>query len=424
VAAKADSAEANPISTPDPSIGAISARERALVIADDIGVFLAISRSLGRSGIEVDVATTEHTFPGLSSRYVKQVHFVPGYVIDVEAWVDAVVSLTRQHGYQLIFPTNDSSLTLLALHAERLGRGRLAIPNPQAFRAFSDKAETRKLAQRLGVPVAQGFEVDSSTRAGDLVGTLGLPFVLKPRQSYLPGGLEAKTFARIVESADEIEDSIACYGDRKLIAERFFPGEGVGLSVLARSGEIMLCWQHRRLAAIGATGRSSVRVGEAVDPVLLGYVRSAARATRLNGVAMFEFRHNTDSDSYILVEVNPRFWGSLPLAVACGADFPAHFWRMMVSDAYRVRQASPRLGVQMADLSGEWDRLSRLANGAMSRSRFHVLGRAFGLCSRAIISPARFDSWAIDDPRPYFADLKALAAKTHEALQRRLFAVH
>jgi biotin carboxylase len=191
VAAKADSAEANPISTPDPSIGAISARERALVIADDIGVFLAISRSLGRSGIEVDVATTEHTFPGLSSRYVKQVHFVPGYVIDVEAWVDAVVSLTRQHGYQLIFPTNDSSLTLLALHAERLGRGRLAIPNPQAFRAFSDKAETRKLAQRLGVPVAQGFEALSVFHLCSSPGSHTFLEVWRPRPS--PASWRART---------------------------------------------------------------------------------------------------------------------------------------------------------------------------------------------------------------------------------------
>ena len=35
-----------------------------------------------------------------------------------------------------------------------------------------------------------------------------------------------------------------------------------------------------------------------------------------------EFRVDAASDHWILVEINGRFWGSLPLAVASGMDFP------------------------------------------------------------------------------------------------------
>ena len=37
---------------------------------------------------------------------------------------------------------------------------------------------------------------------------------------------------------------------------------------------------------------------------------------------MVEYRHDPLSGQYWLMEVNGRFWGSLPLATAAGADFP------------------------------------------------------------------------------------------------------
>jgi predicted ATP-grasp superfamily ATP-dependent carboligase len=46
------------------------------------------------------------------------------------------------------------------------------------------------------------------------------------------------------------------------------------------------------------------------------------RAMRWHGVAMVEFRLDERDGSPKLMEVNGRFWGSLPLAVASGVDFP------------------------------------------------------------------------------------------------------
>ena len=70
-----------------------AAPDKALLIADDIGVFLSVARSLGRAGIEVDVATCAEDYPGLASRFVTQVHCLPSYLTMPQAWVEAAERL-------------------------------------------------------------------------------------------------------------------------------------------------------------------------------------------------------------------------------------------------------------------------------------------------------------------------------------------
>ena len=47
-----------------------------------------------------------------------------------------------------------------------------------------------------------------------------------------------------------------------------------------------------------------------------------------HGVAMVEFRYDTGDNDYKLVEINPKFWGSLDLALSAGVDFPYYLCQM------------------------------------------------------------------------------------------------
>ena len=48
------------------------------------------------------------------------------------------------------------------------------------------------------------------------------------------------------------------------------------------------------------------------------------------GVAMFEFKRN-DSGGWILLEVNARPWGSMPLPLSLGVDFPYRWYRLLTA---------------------------------------------------------------------------------------------
>ncbi|MCC5978311.1 MAG: hypothetical protein JJU21_09635 [Salinarimonas sp.] len=104
------------------------------------------------------------------------------------------------------------------------------------------------------------------------------------------------------------------------IAEAEVPGTGVGYSVLAREGVVTHAFQHHRLREAD-TGGSSLRVSEAPDPELSAAVDAMVARLHYSGVCMFEFRRRPDG-RHVLLEANARFWGSLPLPVSLGVDFP------------------------------------------------------------------------------------------------------
>lgn len=90
-----------------------------------------------------------------------------------------------------------------------------------------------------------------------------------------------------------------------------------------------------------------------VDPILQGYSDQLLQSAKWTGVAMIEFRVTPEGKPF-LMEINPRFWGSLQLSVDSGADFPS-----MLVDLYVGKQISPksyRVGQRLRWYLGDLDR--------------------------------------------------------------------
>jgi predicted ATP-grasp superfamily ATP-dependent carboligase len=87
------------------------------------------------------------------------------------------------------------------------------------------------------------------------------------------------------------------------------------------------------------SGGPSTACVSVVDDRLTGYAAAVIRELGWTGVAMVEFKKD---DDYRLMEVNPRFWGSLPLATRAGMNFPHLLCRLAMGEeigaAPRVRE--------------------------------------------------------------------------------------
>lgn len=387
-----------------------------LVIGDDLRSFLAVVRSMGRMGHTVHVAPFDFTSPALTSRHIAAIHHLPPYALRPEAWLAAVQDLCAAHHYALIIPCDDRSV--LPLHAHRADVGApLALPNDAAMAVFFDKVATRDLATACGVPVAEGGAATQAEAA-----RLGLPLAIKPRRSMDLGDIGARHAVRIVRDSATLATALAAITTTEThFLERFFPGEGVGLSVLAQHGAIVDSFQHRRLHEASETGGSSSRVSVPVHPGMIQAVAALAAETQLHGVAMFEFRHNRATDAFVLLEVNARFWGSLPLAIASGVDFPRRLFEML-SGAPCPPLPPYATGVVRHDLSGEYYRIvhaSERAGGPMAQIA-QVMRTLPPLFLRMRTRPARFDGYATDDMAPWQAERRRVEEAFASAVRSRL----
>ena len=318
-------------------------RRTALVIGDDTRGFLATVRSLGRGGVEVHAAPFTFQSPALRSRYISKKHWLPYYLGNGSEWLRAFDALLERERFALVIPCDERALLPLHHHRERFRtQTTLAIPDTHSLEILFDKLKTRGLARSLGIPVAKGRIIEQCDTARTLSLEAGLPLAIKPTSSYTLDRLYARN--RVIVASDEFElaEALTRVGDGNHFFEAFCPGVGVGVSVLAHEGRVLQAFQHRRVHE--AQGAGFYRVSEEFSPPLLDAVNKVIEAIGYSGLAMFEFRVDDKTGKWVLLEVNARPWGSLPLPVAAGIDFPYRWYQLLV-DGIETPERRYKIGV-------------------------------------------------------------------------------
>jgi hypothetical protein len=135
---------------------------------------------------------------------------------------------------------------------------------------------------------------------------------------------------------------------------------------------------------------------------------------------MAEFKVDPAHGRWVFIEVNARFWGSLPLAVAAGANFPLALYQFLVEGrtsfphGYRkglyCRNLSLDLEWQLANLGA--DRTDpTLATAPLARVVLETL-------ANLVLLRERSDTFTLDDLRPGFAELRQLGGRLGSRLTR------
>jgi predicted ATP-grasp superfamily ATP-dependent carboligase len=235
-------------------------------------------------------------------------------------WLDRTI---RRHRFDQVIPVGHQACGLLAEHRERwLPSTAIVLPPPETMRLALDKRATNRLAASLGVPAprcAQPSSLDDVEHCGTSV---GFPLVIK-------GPSEGDSDVAYVEDPRELRASYSDYLARNHWADESLPilqqrivGPGFGVFATYQDGRCRRIMAHRRVREYPPSGGPSTCAELFNDPTLLALGRQLLDALAWHGVAMVEFKRHDADGLYYLMEVNPKFWGSLDLALAAGCDFP------------------------------------------------------------------------------------------------------
>ena len=374
---------------------------RALVLGNDTRAFLSVIRSLGRAGVEVHAAWAEWDSPALRSRYLREVHEIPRYSPRDGRWLEALTRLLRETRFDAVIPCHDAAVLAIHRHRGELGRWtHLCIPNESAFEWCFDKRKTYELAERLSIPLPKQSPAGSPAEIEDLAGSFGMPLVLKPAASV---SAEVPDRRNVVRKVRRLEDIEAVAGPMlargPLLVQQNFVGSGVGVEVLCKDGEILAAFQHERVHEAPEGGGGAYRKSVPLSAELLKATRRLMNELRYTGVAMAEFKVNPRTGGWVLIEINGRFWGSLPLTIAAGADFPRYLYELMVHG---------RTGFPREYRTGLYCRNWRLDLGWLRRNLQADRGDATLLTVplwKVALEPLRVfrernDTFTLDDPNP------------------------
>lgn len=224
---------------------------------------------------------------------------------DHPRFVDALLGVVAAHGTDALISTVAEELPTLAGAVHRLEAAGLAtwLPDPDAVDLCCDKAAFARRMAAAGIP----HPATTADAAG--LGSVPGPWVVKPRRGRGSRGV------RLLDSADEV--ATALVADPQLIAQTRLTGrEFTADALLDRAGRVLTVvprWRTETKAGISVKGTTF----DSED--VTGVVHGALAAVGLDGPANVQ-GFVAEDGGVVVVEINPRFSGGLPLTLAAGAD--------------------------------------------------------------------------------------------------------
>lgn len=396
-----------------------------LVTDASLGSAIAVIRSLGRAGHRVIAADHDRGSPGFRSRYAAARLLHERAATDPDGFVRRITEAVEGWGVDVVVPVTEEHLLPLIAVRDRLG-AIVAAADADALEQTRDKLATVELARRLEVPVPETIlvsRVDEGLEAGT---RLGWPVVLKPRRSRVraPDGTLRALEVTYANEPAELERRLSPLleaGD--VLLQRHEPGEAYGVELLLANGRPLAAFQHRRIHEVPFTGgASALRESVPLHPRLLSYATRLLGELGWTGLAMVEFK--VDGDEARLLEINGRIWGSLPLAVKSGVDFPARYVDLLLNG---VSPDAPldcdyRIGVRSRNVGLELVWIASVLRGPRRHRYLPAPRRTAALRALAgLVRPSdEFDVLSLDDPRPGLADLwRAVRHLLRKAADRR-----
>lgn len=384
---------------------------RVLLLSAETPSACAAVRALHAVGFEVSVLAESRLSPaGLSWRCHRA---------DVVGQWDgaALLAHVAAETPDLLLPVTENDLARLAPVRDEVEHvSPVLAPSPAVLDLATDKVAGLAAAAAASVRVPEQW-VLTGDDAVDAIPVDAFPVVAKPSRSRVlgpDGRVHGATAGYVVDRA-ALARVRAAHRETGVgtVVQRPLPGVGMGAAVLLdQDGGLRLRFVHRRVRELRPEGGpSACAVAAPPRADLIDAAVAAARHMGLLGVPVqFEFRVPSEGEP-VLLDVNPRPWGTLGLALAAGVDFYGTAAQVRLGDPWPDAPPEYRVGTSRHVLSFELRRAWTVVRGARQA------GYAGPWPARsAALFDWIFPPWAglvgtIDDPLPAWGDMLRLVLK-------------
>lgn len=305
-------------------------KARILVLDGMWNKTLAVVRSLGTRGFFVAVGEKTRFATSLFSKYCSRRIIYPSPVEKSGEFLEWLENELKQYRYDVVIPTELSTQKLLTDHLERFSAYcKIPFANSELCVKLQDKAILMEFARQNGIDIPRTYIIHDISDLEGVRDKLDFPAVIKPRASSGSRGIVyVKNKSEFKGSYERVHRNYPF----PIIQEHIPKGGGalgVGL-LLNNASEVKASFVYRRLREYPVEGGpSTLRESIKRDDVRT-IAENLLKNLKWTGVAHVEFIIDPRDRKPKLLEVNPRFWGSLQLAIEAGVDFPFLLYQLAV----------------------------------------------------------------------------------------------
>jgi predicted ATP-grasp superfamily ATP-dependent carboligase len=380
---------------------------RVLVTDGHFRKTLAVVRSLGRKGVRVTVG--ERTFLNTSffSKYCARRLVYPSPRQFPDQFIEFLLKEIKGNHYDCLFPMEEETLLLLARHRSEISPyAHFVIPDHEKIEFVRDKGNLIRFAEAHGIPVPKTFYFPP---------TLSLPhegggerFVIKPRISSGSFGI---VYVKKREDLFTSYQSVHEQYPFPLIQEWIPDGGGTfGMAALFdEASNVKAAFVHKKLRMYPVQGGPSTLREGVEHPQIMELGLSLFKSLNWVGVGMVEFKVDPRDGIPKLMELNPRFWGSLQLAIVSGVDFPYLMLRVARRESF-----APVLHYTVGKRC-RWLLLGDILHFLNNPHRFHLTPSFFDFTD----PNTSYDIFSKEDPLPLLGSVATFFTFLYDAEMKR-----
>ncbi len=303
----------------------------------------AFVHSLGRRGIAVHVGDASRLAMSRASRYCHSFSLLPRPYVEPRRYFQATCQALRRTGARVLLPTHEEAKLFVRWREELPPGTCVALPELPDYELAEDKERAIALAASVGCPVPRSRAVTDLAELAGIAGELGWPVIVKTRLGNSAKGVCLAHDPKELETRYRaLIEQFRLPRPRWPFLQEFLPGEAVGVCMLFDRGEPRAVFGERylRCKAPGRFGTSTFREAYQ-DGTVFGHATAVMRKLNWHGLVHLDFV--ADREGVLrLIEINPRPWGAIMLAVQAGVDFPYLAYQLAAGEPLSPPADRPR----------------------------------------------------------------------------------
>ena len=379
---------------------------RVLLTGSENPTGLAGLRALARAGFETWAAVGSRSSLGARSRAAAGLVDVPDPRESPDAFVDALADATRRLGVAAVLPGTEGALLAIAGRESAFPPSvALGSAPAETLRKATDKIELERLSLKAGfhVPPTRLIGAVEAAAAEELA----FPAILKPLRSELRTNGRLERFeASWVESRADLARALRGLPDGAGLVQPLIDGRLISVNGVAFEGRLHGVNQH--VVHRVWPERCGHAVYAETIPMIPERERTVATFMReLGWSGVFNLQLIEHGGRDYVIDLNPRLYVSLSLAVAAGLNLPAIWASLLLG--LPVEAGGYRTGIRFREERGDLHAI------------FSELGRGRLEAARALLPRRRtvHALFSIRDPRPglsILGDVRAALRRRREAV--------